>query len=59
MSAAGPGGRPVDWGSGGVEPPLPVKKNRLPAELLSISICGTALMPALNGFVFALEPGCV
>ena len=24
MSPADPGGRPVDWGSGGVEPPLPV-----------------------------------
>jgi 2-keto-4-pentenoate hydratase len=24
VSAAGPGGLPVDWGSGGVEPPLPV-----------------------------------
>ena len=24
VSAADPGGRPVDWGSGGVEPPLPV-----------------------------------
>jgi hypothetical protein len=24
VSAAEPGGLPVDWGSGGVEPPLPV-----------------------------------